>query len=181
VQRTATYYKIREVLDTASTNSGGIDELADALHKNKSSFVYFTRAKDGNVSEEPVNENAIKRTIRFCIALKLLKSEEQSVLTEDGQTARETDRFDYQLQQSVLIYLDENHGLTWKRIKEAIDNLRKPHARALYQELAPENLGWDWFRTCFFLLSVCGVGSRQNILEPSQSKLYFVREENTKQ
>src|SRR5215207_5796349 len=137
MQRTSTYYKIRDTLDAASTHSGNIYQLAEAIHGNSSSFVYFKRDDDGVVREHPCAQSTIRRTVRFCIELGLLNSEERCVLTEEGRNAREEDRFDLQLQQAVLGYLSE-HQLDWDTIQDALrDTSSLPHASALYQRLAP--------------------------------------------
>lgn len=174
MQRTSTYYKIRDVLAAASTHSGDISALAEELHGNSSSFVYFKRDEDGVAGEHPCAQSTIRRTIRFCIELGLLESEERCVLTEEGQNAREEARFDLQLQQAVLGYLSE-HQLEWGTIQDALsDTSSLPHVSALYQRLAPQDLSEDRFRTCFFLLSECGTESGQNIVSPFQKKLYLV-------
>jgi len=174
MQRTSTYYKIRAVLEAASGHSGDINALAEELHGNSSSFVYFKRDEDGAVGEHPCAQSTIRRTIRFCIELGLLESEERCVLTEEGRNAREEDRFDLQLQQAVLGYLS-GHQLDWETIQEALrDRSSLPHASALYQRLAPQELSEGRFRTCFFLLSECGADSGQNIVSPFQKKLYLV-------
>jgi len=175
VQKTSTYYKIRDVLDTASTRSADINELAEALHGNSSSFVYSRRDEDGIVRELPVARDKIRRTIRFCVDLGLLQSEERSILTDAGRNALDADHFDLQLQLSVRDYLSK-HQLSWERIEEAIKNLQLPHASALYQELKPKDLNWDRFRICFFLLSECAADSEENLIIPFQRKLYLLRE-----
>lgn len=178
MNRTSTYRKIRAVLDSAVGHKGNVSSLAKRIHGSSDAFIYFKRDRDGQVREHPCDEASIRRKIRFCIRLGLLEGEDSCVLTENGKTARKRGRFDLQLQTAVNTFL-QNNGLPISRINTAIDRLVLPHAAALYQYLAPD-LSEELFRTCLFLLSVCGEGNGQNVLKSFNNKLYLTDAKNEK-
>jgi hypothetical protein len=169
VQRNATYNKIRQILDTASQSNLGINGLAQSIHDNPNSFIYYRRV-DGQVREYPCQLSTIRDKIRFCIELGFLDNEQNCALTSAGLEAQDADRFGLVLQQALLEYL-ENNDLPWSRIKSAIEELEYPGPRQIYAELSP-SLSEDLFRTCLFLLSQCGADMDQNILNSHVMKIY---------
>lgn len=171
MQKTSTYRKIRDVLTAAAKHTGGIKELAESIYGKSDSFVYYKRDGSGKAREHPCDTATIRRSIRFCIDLGLIDSEEDCTLTDLGKNARVKDRFDLQLQQGVLSYLDKN-SVSWQRIESAINKLPLSHVDSLYQYLSP-SLSQDLFRTCLFLLSECGEAKGQNILKSFQRKIYL--------
>jgi hypothetical protein len=172
VQATSTYRKIRQVLDAASQGGGNIGQLAERIAGSYDAFVYYRRDKDTNqVQQEPVGHASIRRQIRFCIALGLLKDEDDCSLTTSGTRASEDERFDLTLRGAVLAYLERN-DLPWEEIQNGIAEHPFPDANVLYGALNPK-ITEDRFRTCLFLLSQCGAERDQNVLKPYQKKLYL--------
>ena len=169
--KTSTYHKIRDIIEAAARHSGGVKELAESMHGKHESFVYYKRDPNGKVNEHPCDTATIRKAIRFCIDLGLLTSEEDCTLTERGKTARNKSRFDLQLQQAVLEYLEKN-ALPWGKIESAINTTSLPFFLSLYQELSPK-ISEGTFRSCLHLLTVCGEKSGQNILKHFQKKLYL--------
>lgn len=179
MQKTSTYNKIRDILDAASRQSGNLTALAKSIKGRYDSFVYYKRDRDGTVREYPCDESSIRSKIRFCIRLKLIESEENCTLTQNGKNALTAGRFDYQLQQAVIAYI-QVRGITVTKIDSAINKLLLPHVSALYQYLAPD-MSEDMFRTCLFLLSECGKDKGENILNSFDKKLYLSESKIAKQ
>lgn len=169
--KTSTYHKIQDIIEAAGNHTGGVKELAESIQGQYESFVYYKRDANGTVEEYPCDTATIRRTIRFCIDLDLLVSEEDCTPTDKGKRALDRSRFDFQLQQAVLAYL-ENNNLPWSKIEAAIDKIALPIFRSLYQELSPE-ISENSFRACLHLLTVCEETSGRNILKPFQKKLYL--------
>ncbi|HEV7589527.1 MAG TPA: hypothetical protein VGO40_15540 [Longimicrobium sp.] len=169
---TSTYRKIRQILTAAQTGSGGIGELAERIQGKYDAFVYFQRGANREVLRRPASISSIRRHIRFCIALGLLKAEDDCSLTTDGQRAASNrERFDLVLRGSILEFLEQS-DLSLEEIEAAISRLALPDAASLFADLKPK-LPEDTFRTCLFLLSVCGAEDDRNILKPFQKKLYL--------
>jgi hypothetical protein len=166
-----TYLKIRDVLNAAAKYSGDIKNLSEKLHDSSEHFVYFKRDKSGKVRKHPCAPSSIRRTIRFCIRLKLIESEESAVLTDRGNDARAKGKYDLVLQQAVLDYLQEEK-LSVSTIENAINKLPFPDAKAIYSYLKPEIVE-DTLRTCLALLAECGRDTKTNVFEPFQRKLYL--------
>ena len=168
---TSTYRKVKDILAAASSHSGNVGELADKLYERCQSFYYSKRNEDGEVNSFPCNKSTIRAMIRFCIDLKLLEGEERCSLTDNGKNARLKDKFDYQLQQSVIRFLEDKR-LPFDKIEKALDTLPFPHLDALYQYLKPD-IAPDEFRKCLFLLSRCGEKDDDNLIKPFSKKLYL--------
>jgi len=171
MQKTSTYYKIRDILDATFQRPGPLKEVADGIHGRYKSFVYSKKDKNGKVREHQCDPATIRRKIRFCIELGLIESEEDCSLTDAGRNARGKGRFDFQLQQAVISYLEQN-GAPLAKIESAINALILPDASSVYQFLAP-NLDAGNFRTCAYLLAVCGAAKHDNILKSFQNRLYL--------
>jgi hypothetical protein len=170
--KTSLYFKIRDTLDATSKHSSAIADLAESIQGEYESFIYYKKDAKGEVKELPCDTSTIRRTIRFCISLGLVTDEEKCALTDEGKRARNKDRFDYQLQQAVINFLEKSK-LPMKAITDAIDTtLALPDVESLYQVISPE-LPFETFRACLFLLSVCGEAKGDNILKSYQRKLYL--------
>lgn len=169
--KTATYYKIQDVISAAANHTGGVKELAESMYDSSKSFVYYKRDAAGHVNEHPCSTATIRKSIRFCINLGLLVSEENCSLTDKGKLARNKSRFDLQIQQAVLAYLEKN-SLPWNRIEAAINNTSLPFFLSLYQKLSPR-IPEATFRSCLFLLAICGEKNGQNVLKNFQKKMYL--------
>jgi hypothetical protein len=172
MQKTSSYNKIREILETGSKHSGEINELAKSIRENNKAFVYYKRDEDDIIREYPFGLSTIKRKIRFCIELELIRSEEDCTLTDTGRNAiaKGKGRFDLQLQQAIINFLDDKAPI--QDIETAIDELILSDTSSLYKYLAP-NLTPEVFRNCLFLLSECGEDTGQNVLKPFDKKLYL--------
>jgi hypothetical protein len=170
MQKTWTYNKIRQILEAASRNAGTEDDLAEHLLSDYDAFVYYRRDADGQVREHPCSADAVKAKIQFCVELGLLRSQQDCSPTDSGRDALDPDRYDLVLQQAVIDYLD-GHGIAFDRIRTAIEESLVPTSRSLHQYLETP-LAEDRFRTCLFLLSLCGEDTGQNLLKGSVVKVY---------
>jgi len=167
----STYNKVYEILKNAEKKAGNISEFAKMIQNSNESFVYYKRDNTGVVHEYPCKLYTIRKKIRFCIQLGLLDDEKSCNLTDLGRNALIEGRFDLQLQQSVILYL-EKHDLKFLDIELAINKLILPTTWSLYQSLSPK-LSEDRFRTCLLLLSECGEKTDQNLLKKFEKKLYL--------
>ena len=174
VQKNSTYNKIWEILTAAQHNERGIGHLANAIHGNTEAFVYYKREPTRVVREYPCSRAAIRRAIRFCIALGLIESQRESSLTDTGRQALIEGQFDAQLQQAILSFLEKN-GLLWKEIARTIAELPLPDAASLYAYLSP-SVKEQVFRRCLCLLSQCGQQAEENILHSYENRLYLTEE-----
>lgn len=174
MQKNSTYNKILEILTAAQHNERGIGHLADAIHSNTEAFVYYKREPTRVVGEYPCSRAAIRRAIRFCIALGLIESQRKSSLTDTGRRALVEGQFDAQLQQAILSFLEKN-GLPWKGIAHAIAQLPLPDAASLYAYLSPD-MKEQVFRRCLCLMSQCGQQAGENLLHSYENRLYLTEE-----
>jgi len=170
MQKTWTYYKIRDVVDAASTQTLSAPELAEHLRANYDSFVYHRRDDDGNVRARPCSAHSVRGAIGFCRELGLIEEGDICTLSDLGEDSLNPLQFDLVLQQAVLDYLDR-HQISYDQIKSAIEEAPVPTPRALYLRLSPA-LAESRFRTCLFLLSLCGQDTDQHILTGSVVKVY---------
>jgi hypothetical protein len=169
--KSSTYNKIYEILNNAEKNIGNISEFAKIIQNINGSFVYYKKDGTGVVREYPCDLSTIRKKIRFCIQLGLLGDEKNCNLTDDGRNALFEGRFDLQIQQSVILYL-EKKDLKFSDIERAIDKLILPTPGGLYQFLSTK-LSEDKFRTCLLLLSECGEKTGQQLLKKFRKKLYL--------
>jgi hypothetical protein len=179
MQINSIYNKIRDILYASSKNDNDIKELSESIQGKYNSFVYFRKNENGVVIKKACSTASIRKKIRFCIELDLLKSEDNCLLTDLGKNALEKESFDLVLQQAVLRYL-EKKGVSLEEIESAINKLIIPDAFSLYKLIDPSYLTEDIFRTCLFLLSQCGASRELNPLKIFSKKLYITKDRETK-
>jgi len=176
MKNTSIYNKIREIVFvTGNLNTRTkINGLAEIISSKPEFFIYYRRNDRGVVSEFPCHSSTIRQKIRFCIALGLIENEDDCRLTEFGREAQIEEKFDFVLQQRILEFLDKR-GVTWDSIKKSIESIPLPSPINLYKNIKPP-ISFEVFRSCMYLLSICGENNEENILEHFQQKLYLTRD-----
>jgi len=171
MERTSVYSKVREILRELDATPLPTNDLIARLRENRESFIYLQKDNSGQVSARPCNDSTIRRIIQFAVELGLLAETEPRQLTQEGRTATEPGRYDDVLRTAVLQYLEDN-GVSWPALEKAIEKADLPEPDTLHRSLGSP-LSRSEFRTCLYILSLCGAETGDNILKPYIRKLYL--------
>ncbi len=174
MQKNSIFYKIKDVLRIAAEKPGDIDAIAKEVNENSNAFFYYKRISDTEVSQAKCSVSAVKKTIDFCIDLKLLENRDDCRLTGTGITANQSDKYEAQLRSSILTFLEKN-SITYDSIANCIKSAAVPDYESIARGMNV-SVGTDRFRTCLFLLSNCGESDGTNVLYGYRKKLYLTKE-----
>jgi len=171
MQKTSIYSKLNELLHELSSSTYSQNDFIIRLRDNNNNFVYFLRNSAGDVVTSPCNDVTIRRNIQFSIELGLVADSDPLDLTEQGRRAIQPNRYDDVLRTAILSYLERN-DVSWPRLENAIEEVSLPEPGEIYIHLSPP-IPESVFRTCLYILSLCGADTDDNIIKPYNRKLYL--------